>query len=130
MLEINLVSSVTNTFTEALEIAKQLAITISASPHDGIVNTMRLLRPVALSDQELAKICVSYVKALVQSEKSLTESSPMIAAIQWIFEDKITWLTKNPNKIIEIGNNAKKHIINTYDNDLISKELVQFYKNL
>ena len=46
------------------------------------------------------------------------------------FRDKIKWLTDNPEKIKEIGNNAKNYISEKYDNKKISERLVQFYKAL
>ncbi|MDG2342969.1 MAG: glycosyltransferase family 4 protein, partial [Flavobacteriales bacterium] len=46
------------------------------------------------------------------------------------FRDKIKWLTDNPEKIKEIGDNAKNYISEKYDNTKISKKLVQFYKAL
>ena len=46
------------------------------------------------------------------------------------FRDKIKWLTNNPKKIKEIGDNAKNYILEKYDNKKISERLVQFYKAL
>ena len=46
------------------------------------------------------------------------------------FKNKIKWLKNNPDKIKEIGENAKNYIKTQYDNALISKKLVEFYKSL
>ncbi len=46
------------------------------------------------------------------------------------FTEKIKWLTKHPEKINEIGGNAKKYISKQYDNTLISEKLVKFYNSL
>ena len=46
------------------------------------------------------------------------------------FKEKIKWLKNNPDKIKEIGNNAKNYVRDQYDNLQISKNLVQFYKSL
>ena len=81
MLDTNLISSCTTTFVEAVEIAEQLAVTIATSPSDGVANTLRLLRPGVLSEQKLAKVCVSYVKAL-HTKKSHTELPPQLKNIQ------------------------------------------------
>ncbi len=54
----------------------------------------------------------------------------LIANTDKEFRDKIKWLYSNPNKINEIGENAKKHIMKKYDNDLINKKLIQFYKSI
>ncbi|MBM77399.1 MAG: hypothetical protein CL846_02855 [Crocinitomicaceae bacterium] len=54
----------------------------------------------------------------------------LIANTDKEFRDKIKWLYSNPNKINEIGDNAKKQIIKKYDNDLINKKLIQFYKSI
>ena len=54
----------------------------------------------------------------------------LIANTDKEFRDKIKWLYSNPNKINEIGENAKKHIMKKYNNDLINKKLIQFYKRI
>jgi polysaccharide biosynthesis protein PslH len=46
------------------------------------------------------------------------------------FRAKIKWLTSHPEKIREIGENAKNYISEQYDNSIISKKLVQFYNSL
>ena len=80
---INLVSSVTNTFTEALEMATQLAVTISVSPSDGVVNMMKLLRPNIRSEQDLAEVAVSFVKTIQPCINTKDLSPTATAAICW-----------------------------------------------
>ncbi len=54
----------------------------------------------------------------------------LIADTQEEYLEKITWLHQNSDKILEIGENAKKLVNDYYNNDLITDRLLNFYKTV
>jgi glycosyltransferase involved in cell wall biosynthesis len=54
----------------------------------------------------------------------------LIANTQEEFLSQISWIIEDPSRIIEIGNNARRLIEKSYDNEIIIRDLYGFYAGL